>query len=149
MVAGAIRLFTRSPWSHAFVVVSDRAIVEATPHGARIAALTDYNGSLVAFNDEEPKDDAQRHAIVDAARKMIGTRYGFADIAALGLVGLGVRFRWLDRRVGREDRLICSQLVARAYAAAGLYLFDDRPAQAVTPGDLGLRLAIRPWEHAK
>ena len=146
LTSAVIRLGTRAPWSHAFVVVDDSTIVEATPRGARKAPLSSYRGLTTAYNDLEPRTAAQRSAITAAAVAMVGTRYGFLDIAALAFVCLGMRWRWLERRVAREDRLICSQLVAKSYAAAGLFLFDDRPSQAVTPADLGLRLATRPWE---
>ena len=38
-----------------------------------------------------------------AALKLLGTPYGFVDIAALGLADLGLRQRWLGRVVDRAS----------------------------------------------
>ncbi len=75
--------------------------------------------------------------VAAAALKLLGTPYGFVDIAALGLADLGLRQRWLERVVDRQHALICSQLVDQACLNAGVHLFTDgRMPGRVDPGDL-------------
>lgn len=144
--AGAvIRLATRSRENHAGVHVGGGMVVEAQPHGARLSPLTDYSGPI-GWNDEEPLTDAQRQAIADAARGLVGRPYSWLDILALGLRQFGVRLPGLAKRIERSDRLICSQLVDLAYEVAGVHLFTDgRLPQDVTPGDLADRLVCESW----
>lgn len=148
IVAAAIRLGTRSPWCHAFIVMPGGQVIEATPRGARWGSLERYfNEPSVAFNDLEPFSAEQLQVTCRCARGMLGVRYSFLDIFALfcASISLGRPFR---KRLARSDRMICSQLVDEAYRRAGVHLFNDgRLPQDVTPADLGLRLATRPWER--
>ncbi len=75
--------------------------------------------------------------VAAAALKLLGTPYGFVDIAALDLADVGLRQRWLERVVDRQHALICSQLVDQACPNAGVRLFTDgRMPGRVDPGDL-------------
>lgn len=150
-VGAAIRLLTRSQVNHAVVIVEPDEhgprYVEARASGAVITR--GRPGGTVVYNDLEPLTDAQRTAVSDAALRLVGTPYGFLDIASLALVCLGIRWRWLMDRVQREDRLICSQLVTRAYVDAGVWLsLDGKPDSEVTPGDLLMYVAEHPWVYA-
>lgn len=143
-----IRLATRSQVNHAFIVVDASHIVEARPTGAALKPISEYADHLVVFNDTEPLTDIERAGIVAQALAYAtrGVGYGFLDILALAITTFGVRWGWLARRVERDDRLICSQLVDRCYLAVGVHLFDDgRLSGQVTPGDLLLRDAQHPW----
>lgn len=142
-IAGwVIRLGTRSQVNHAFVVVSDHgAIVEAQPGGARISHLSKYPDAILSHYD---LTHGAQVRIANAALDLKGTPYNWLDIAAITLLSLGFRFRWLQNRAQSSKTLICSQLVDRAYTNAGLHLYaDGRPDGQVTPGDLLLLLAQR------
>lgn len=146
-VGAAIRLLTRSQVNHAVIIVEPDEqgprYVEAQAKGA---VITRGTPKVLVQNDLQPLTDEQRKALSDAALALVGTPYGFMDIVSLALVCLGLRWRWLMNRVQREDRLICSQLVDRAYADAGIQLFNDgRPDSTVTPGDLLIYVAQHPW----
>lgn len=145
-----IRLFTRSQVSHAYLYVDEHHVIEATWNGAVI-------NSSPKFEKEAPGElhpvsnlalsPAQRERVVAAARELAGTPYGFRDIAALALVHWGVPWRWAARVVGDDKGLICSQLVDRCYANAGIHLYDDGRADgSVTPGDL-LLLMAEAWSN--
>lgn len=137
----AIRLGTRSYVNHAFVFVSDDQIVEAQPGGALLSPASKYPDAVVSKFDLDP---VQKLAIFQHAMKVKGTPYNFLDIAAITLMTFGLRYKWLQRRAQRPDRLICSQLVDRVYHEAGIQLYDDgRPDGLVTPGDLFNLLAER------
>jgi uncharacterized protein YycO len=133
--AFAIRVGTRSPYNHAFVHVGGGRIVEAEPGGAIISPASKYPAAAWSTR---ALTDAERAAIAAAALGLVGTPYGWPDIAALGFACAGIRSHWIDARIETEHRLICSQLVDRAYLLGGVHLFNDgRLPGEVTPGDLG------------
>lgn len=144
-----IRLFTRSRFDHAFIYVgSDYSrdsktpmIVEARPHGAVIAALSEYDGDLIVWSQDDLTPE-QRTEIVAQAVARVGTPYGFLDIAYIGLARLGLSWGWLLRRVETQRRLICSQLVAvcGVDAEETSWLCGQPDPCLVTPADLGNRI---------
>lgn len=146
LLPAAIRLCTRSPWSHAFVVISGGRTVEAGAGGAFIGQLSDHDDARhLAFNTGETLTDVQRAAIELEALELVGTPYGFLDIAGLAVASwTGHAPGFIVRRVKAERALICSQLVARCYfLGAGMDLAGGRPDALVTPGDLGLRPSVQ------
>lgn len=126
-------------WNHAAIDIGDGTLVEANPHGVQRMPVTEYDPTeyLEAHVD---LTDHERDLIVAYAIAHIGTPYGWVDIVALALLTFGVRPEWLDRFAARTDRLVCSQLVAYAYATAGVDLTppgeDAGRPWTVTPGDL-------------
>ncbi len=141
-----IRLFTRSQVNHAAVYVGNGHYVEARMHGARVADLAGVlHGAkppVVLVESRFTLTPDEQTRVAQSALALVGTPYNFLDLVALGLLTMGIRWSWLVKRTQREDRLICSQLVDRAYAHAGLELFTDgRQDGSITPGDLLLYLA--------
>jgi cell wall-associated NlpC family hydrolase len=130
--AKLIRFGTRSTVNHAFVYIGGGCIVEAQPGGAVVSSADKYPLAVWAGR-EQPQ--AAHHA-----RQLVGTPYGWLDIAALSLACAGIGDEPnnpIAQIVERDNRLICSQLVDRAYLLAGVHLFDDgRLSGQVTPGDL-------------
>jgi len=140
IVGFLIRVGTMSRWNHAFIYVGNENIVEARPMGATLSPASKY--PRAAYNQHEVVSDEQRQTIVDTALKDVGTPYGFADILVIFLRILGLRFGSKTRFMawlGSKDGLICSELVARSYEAAGFTLINE-PSYIVTPGDLAERL---------
>lgn len=154
-VGTQIRLFTRSRVNHAFVYIGvhegQPSVVEAHAAGARISPLSDRYRNDGDWSDElslhiAQEDGRRGQLIADAAISLVGCGYGFLDILALGLAQFGVRIGWLRRWIAQSDRLICSQLVDKAYYQAGVHLFPDhRWPQDVTPGDLDQLIAAHRW----
>lgn len=140
-VAAMIRLFTRSQVNHAYIYISEDHIVEAESYGAVTSKASKYDGAVKAesnwwFVPGEAADISRE------AQKLLGRPYGFLDIAAIALSLLGLRCKWLLRRIESSRTLICSQLVDRAYHNSGVPLYTDgRPDGLVTPGDLLMLLA--------
>ncbi|MFI7608911.1 hypothetical protein ACIBTV_27875 [Micromonospora sp. NPDC049366] len=148
--------------THAFMVVAVGPgwadVVEAMPSGARLVRLTGTDRVGPGYAYVRLYFDAgpvgwQRPAAY-AAVEMIGTRYGFAQYAALASLTLtggnaadagGWLARYVNRRhesTGLPVQVICSQLVDEALRIAGVHLFTDgRPPQYVTPGALFWRAA--------
>lgn len=122
-------------YTHAFIVVDEKTVIQAMPGGAEIADLNPYLGKVVFSNiDLTP---AQRADITKAAVERVGTPYSFLDYLSLALLHWGIQPRWLKNYIKNKGHMICSQLVDDCYLEAGVHLFDDgRLSQDVTPGDL-------------
>lgn len=124
--------------NHAGILLSDGVTtVEAKPHGVAYGKITDYAAPHVAHKPALTSEQSQR--LDDVAKALIGRRYNWLDIVAIGLLRVPhlPRIPWLRDRVARTDRLICSQAVDLAYFLIGVHLFDDgRLSQDVTPSDL-------------
>lgn len=140
-MADLIKLLTRSRVNHTGVALGDGRTVEAMPRGATIGREQDgpnviWGTDLLAMIEAQRPGAGAR--IAAEALRLVGRPYGFLDIFALGLTAIGLRWGWLERIVGRQDRLICSQLVDLACLNAGVHLYDKPPRlpQNVTPGDI-------------
>lgn len=162
----AVQWVTESDVNHAGIYTGAGQVVEAMPGGTRYAPLSNYqadgrviwsNGyGLIDLRGQEHTD--ARHRIASFAVQMIGTPYGWLDIAAIALAQrrLGSRISvrkpaaeqpWWVRRAVDPASVICSALVALAYAHAGVQLYvDGWLPQLVSPGDLHrlLREEVRP-----
>lgn len=131
-----IRLVTKSKVNHAVVYVGGGRIIEAQPGGALLTPVDEIPGVIWS---KVSLTSGQRRRIAFQALLLEGTPYSFLDIAVLAYVHIFGKAtpRWARRRLAREDRLTCAQLVDLCYHAAGVELFDDgRPTFEVTPGDL-------------
>jgi hypothetical protein len=152
ITAWAIRVATRSKFSHAFVVVRDGYVVEASGKGAVCRPLGDRDA--IYSSDAIKLSAFDRNNIVSAAECLVGTPYGWLDILSIGLLQYGIKPKFIRDRVARTDQLICSQVVDLAFSGGtshltdvvprGVHLFaDDRLPMDVTPGDLAKRAGWR------
>lgn len=144
--------FWRLPvkYGHAAVCVgpgpsdSQVVIVEATPGGVirRNVDTSHFDwstGGALALTEDD------RDEIVAAAGSYVGRRYDWGSI--VGFVG---RWAWASyvraERTGQpaDSSLICSELVVRAYRAAGVEFpgLEKRPAGTVAPSDLSPFLPV-------
>lgn len=131
-----IRLVTRSKVNHAVVYVGGGRVIEAQPGGARLTPAADIPNLIWSH---VRLTWAQRSRITFQALLLEGTPYSFLDIAVLAYVEIFGKATptWARRRLAREDRLTCAQLVDLCYHRAGVDLFTDgRPTFEVTPADL-------------
>jgi hypothetical protein len=122
-------------YEHAYVNLGDGWIIEAEPGGAAICA--DHYDPATTVTSDWVLSDAQRHAIVVAARTYSLIPYSFLDYVAL------VAHRWhipvpgLRRYISSTGHVICSQLVDQVMLDAGVHLFaDGRWPGYVSPADL-------------
>lgn len=137
-IAAAIRFFTKSAYSHVFIVVSeDGHIVEAEASGARLTHIEEYGSDNLLFSNTNLTQQ-QRDIIVKSARSYVGTPYNFLDIVYLGLELRGIKWGWLLDEVLESKHMICSQLVAQCGYNAGVksWLCGQQDPQQVTPGML-------------
>lgn len=137
-IAASIRFFTKSDYSHAFIIVSeDGHIVEAEASGARRTHIEEYGTDNLLFSTTNLTQN-QRDEIVKSALSYVGTPYNFLDIIYLGLACRGIKFPWLLSEVLESKHMICSQLVAQCGYNAGVtsWLCGQSDPQMVTPGML-------------
>lgn len=135
-----IRLGTLSHWNHAVVYIGDELMIEANIVGVQVSPVTKYR--LIAWNQHETLTALQRRRIVKAAHEHVGQSYGFADIVLISTRILGIRLLSHSRllnRLAQRNGVICSELVALCYHAAGITLVD-KPSYLVTPALLAERL---------
>lgn len=157
LAARFVRFGTRAKVNHAVVYVGPVAgytkpqIVETNPGGAKLADWDKYGrniwwstGDLPGHCTPTPEQGAQ---IARNAISMLGTPYGLIDILIIALAQsrsggfikpgkpLGQQ-PWIVRRYMSSNHLICSQLVDRAFAEAGVHLFEAWIQCLVSPGDL-------------
>lgn len=145
-----IRKFTKSEYSHAFIVIDDHGtILEARPKGIGYGNISQYEGMPMQGSNTILTDE-QRADIISAAKKYIGTPYGFMDILYIGLHTMGFTWTWLLNKVRRLKTMICSQYCSQAGDDAGVLSWrcGRKYAQEVTPADLDiLAMQQRPGLH--
>jgi len=136
-----IRLFTFSEYDHCFIYTGKGQIIEARPSGASRGSLSEYEGCKIQWSTT-PTTFTERGGVMEAAIRcagippVAGVPYGYRDIIFLALSVWGWRPSWLLSQVLREDRMICSQLVAFCGETAGInaWMCGQVFAQVVTPG---------------
>jgi uncharacterized protein YycO len=135
-----IRIGTRSKYNHVVLITDTHgSIIEGAPGGARRSNLTAYGTDTILYAPDTLTPEQQQRAIAKA-ETLIGTPYGWLDIARLSLHALGINWHWLIRAADNEKAMICSQLVATCGEAAGLDWNCGRESPAaVTPADLANR----------
>ena len=150
IAARLIRWGTNSPVNHAGLYVGNGTIVEAVGRVRYndISAYPDAIWSTGRLPAHLTPDADQRKLIVNRAHDLIGRKYSWLDIVAIGLaqrrLGQVVDSRtWWARRVSNDGHLICSQAVDVEYQAGAIQFFQDRLAGLVSPQDLnGLLLPV-------
>lgn len=154
--ARVIQWVTRSPVNHAILCVAVSATgraycVEAQPSGARDVMADRYPDAIWSSIALTPK---QQKTICAAGKAFVGRPYGWLDCAAAGYDSLRTRWGWAWlpqwpwalRRLSSMKTMDCSQLVADAYALAGITLCEGELPCQVSPGDL-LDVVRHPHRH--
>jgi hypothetical protein len=153
-IMAVIRLGLRSRYGHAWVFVGHK-VVAAQPGGVRFDDLPAPEEMALADELLDYLEGLRPGIGQQIANQAIWLgdghgKYGFLDIAALGLRQFGINLGFINRRITRSDRMICSQLVDEVYKRAGVHLFTDgRLSQDVTPGDLADLITVHDWSSIK
>ena len=134
-----------SQYQHAFIYVGADMVIQAEPTGACIRPLTGHTRELWSTGII-PLTDGQRAAIVDTAHRYAAAKvdYSFLDYLALAAHRFHLPVPGLRWWIRRTRHMICSQLVDRCYADAGVHLFKDVWEGYVTPADLAQLLSVTP-----
>jgi hypothetical protein len=128
------------------LLVSDAPVQQALQRRRQRLLKLDHPTATCAVCDVE--DAALRARVAREARALEGADYSFLDYPALGLAEwarahpqsktLARLSERLRVYINCHGHLICSALVDRAYANAGVHLFDNRMPGDVTPEDLAV-----------
>lgn len=148
--AKAIQFVTRSDVNHALLCVylttdGDAQCIEARPKGAgwvKASKYPDARWSNVPLTPQQVK------GITYWAKLADGTPYGWLDCAAAGIWSLKHRWgwtwipesKWALERLADLHTLMCSQLVADAFAYVDDPIIPDEPPCVTSPGDLSRTL---------
>jgi uncharacterized protein YycO len=138
-----------SLYQHVFGVESVDAdgtvhAIEAWPGGARRATYQAADPGILWSTGRVELTDEQRAAIVAWAVDHLGAKYSWQDFAAQAAMNLHVPLagRWLEHRVTKSGRYLCSMYWSAAYDAAGAPLFTPpRWCGDVAPSDIADRLS--------
>lgn len=140
LMARAISWVTRSPYTHTVTHLGGGMVGEACGSGYQISPLTNYLPEVADILWVEPPAETtmqQRRTAVDLATALAKTnlRYGWADVAALGLARFGVKPGPVMARLRSPRTAFCSQACAEVWGWAGIECVD-KPYYEVTPADL-------------
>lgn len=111
--------------------------IEGRPGGVGWVDLRQYDNPWLLTNAAQPKTDAQRHLVCQAAVGLLGVGYDWAAIGMDTADALGLDHLWRvaeDWGAKPPGHVVCSSLAAWAYQHADL----DRPPgrmMTTTPGD--------------
>jgi uncharacterized protein YycO len=137
-VSRIIRAFNWSPYSHvAWVDDDDFSVIEAWHRGGvtHVASpnVNHTPGTMVDIFYVTSEQAFQTEIIRQFLKDQVGKKYDFAGI-------LGFIFR--ATRLQRKQKWFCSELVAEAYATAGLPLLRI-PSYKIYPGMLAASPMLR------
>jgi hypothetical protein len=128
--AAVVARATRGQFSHTLMYIGGGDLIEAMPSGVR-------NLQYVRIGISEPNNwqllrVEAKHRSYARQAALIARKHCFKAYDTKG----ALRTQFAPRQSPSFDRLFCSQLVALAYEEAGLALFPNGNASAVTPNDL-------------
>lgn len=133
VVSAAIRWQTRSPFTHASILMPNGMVIESREfHGVR-TALVDTTDGVDAFNVVGAGGGVWRDAIRFCFQHL-GAGYDWTSV-----------LRFVSRRQGRNaTRWFCSELVFAAFESAGIRLLERTRAELVSPAMLSLSPLLVP-----
>jgi hypothetical protein len=128
--SSVIRLATRGPYSHVALNVNRGIVIEATGEGVRVR-----DASRIFFSSQKCVAVKRSRLTKQQLRSVVlaVATHGFADYDFPGAITAIIPTPRRPKR--RVTKVFCSQLVARAYAAAGFHLVGKNPDRT-TPNDL-------------
>ena len=152
IVSRIIRFFEALRWrkakySHA-ALGNGHILIEAIPSGVVQSNPSKYRSrghhSVICVPKFLTEDQASK--VWHHASSYLGRRYGYFDLAAYALDAL-FRTTWFTRTLNCPERLVCSELVARAFEVVG-YRFGGLAPASVSPEGIWRAIQSEPdrWE---
>ena len=137
--ARLIQVGTWSFWNHAGIYLGDNKIIEATPKGVKISELSKYDNHKIIWSSESSLTEQERINLVTFVKGFENDGYGIWSIIALAFKCLGLSILPANILAEKENKVICSQLVAWAYSHVGVKVSRKRHA-LTTPKILAERI---------
>jgi len=137
-----IRFVTRSPFSHVFVKVNDRAVIEADVGGVKIRPAARYlDDELTSIELVKLPACVDPDVFIAELNQRAGSFYDYGILAGGLLSKLLKLSRWRENLLNGVSRYTCSELVAESLKAAGMQF--KLPTSQITPKDLYYSLKNR------
>jgi hypothetical protein len=133
LFARGIRFVTDSYHNHAAIITrvfidGTVGIIESSGHGVRPYLLHEYEKSDIMVLRPKEYTEIKGIKAMQMAHRLGKEKYDWCQISKF-------LFRYtLGRNYKRNAKLICSELVAEAWDAAGIHLFDEN--KAPTPSSI-------------
>ena len=136
LIPAIICKILRTPYSHTFVKISDKAIIESNDFGVRQVAVDEFvkrtlHVELVGFptNNKEQKKD-----FLGKLYTMLGQKYDYWLLIGDLVSRIFHRSRRHRGLFDHKDKVICSELIANALKQCGIKL--PFPTSQMTPEDI-------------
>jgi hypothetical protein len=146
-----IKRLTRSSYSHAGIAVwwnKRLMVMEAVEEGVRIIPLSrkieSYRGSVEWFTCNREISKRDRLRMVISAQEELGKRYAKWKTIVFAWKILFKRKVSDKDELRKENKLFCSQYIARIYNSVGLDLKEGRADRFTSPEDIANSDLLRP-----
>jgi hypothetical protein len=140
-VAKFLAQIEKHEYIHAEIYVGNGFVLAGWFNGVKLIRPPLQYISKFDIYRHEKMDDEKRKTIQQSVAKYFNAPYDFASLILNGIpevLSLGIEplERYLEKQIDYSDpeKLICSELVARLYRDAGIFI-EDNP-EFVTPDDL-------------
>ena len=136
-VSRAIRLITRSPYSHAAFLLDDDSVIEAWEGGVKyspsISTLHKDRTQVDVFGFYPPLSPEENRALHLAAISYVGRPYDYKSV-----------LRFVTKIRGKTDkRVFCSEMLCECCELIQRPLFLRTPAWKIPPDWLQMTLGLR------
>lgn len=129
----AVKFFTKSEYSHVSMAISDTHLIEANWY--KKSNIIDFKYSEKEMEIYRVKDLTieQQIIILQRVYKYINKYYDYAQIIGHLIESFGFH---ISHHLNSDTKLICSELIDRAYSDININLVELRKTGDVTPNDI-------------
>lgn len=129
----AVKFFTKSEYSHVSMVISDTHLIEANWYKKSNIIEFKYDETEMEIYRVKDLTIEQQIVILQRVYKYIDKYYDYAQIIGHLIESFGLS---ISHHLNSDKKLICSELIDRAYADINIDLVESRKTGDVTPNDI-------------
>ena len=127
-----IRGVTKTYWDHAILDLGDNKYIESSWNGVNIIGPEFKNIEHVVYR-HETATKSQLTNICNQAIKNVGSQYDYLQIVQLFFKFI-FKF-WNKGEIGRDNKFICSELIAKPFYDFNLPIIKYRHYSQIIPND--------------
>lgn len=128
-----VRFFTRSKYSHISMAISSTHLIEANWYKKSNVIEFKYNPNEMEIFRVENLTVEHQITILQRSYEYINKYYDYIQIFGHLLESLGIVVK---NPLNSDNKIICSELIDRAYLDINIDLVDSREEGNVTPNDI-------------
>jgi len=143
LLSKAIRLLTKSEYSHAGVAVwwhYRLMVLEAVGKGVVLTPMSKnlkhYKGTVHWFTSKKFISQPKRLRMIDFAQQELGKKYSKWKLVILGYILVFGKNRDKRDKLRKENSLVCSHYVAQIYNSSGIDLKENVSDAFTLPEDI-------------